>query len=248
MQRIAIIPARYASTRLPGKPLLDICGKPMLLRVYEQAVKSDMDKVVIATDDVRIFDHMTDLGCEVFMTSSKHRSGTDRLAEVVKRLQLDDQDIVVNVQGDEPLIPEVVINQVSELLIQNEQASMATLSTAISGHETIDDSNMVKVVSNHKGEALYFSRAPIPWNRGNNKTLKLGTYQRHIGIYAYRVNFLKKYSQWESCEIEEIESLEQLRVLWHGEKIQVAEAVIVPPEGVDTEDDLEKVRALIKSS
>jgi len=249
MQRIAIIPARYASTRLPGKPLLDICGKPMLQHVYEQATKSSMDRVIIATDDQRIFDQMREIGCEICMTSTEHRSGTDRLAEVATKYQFDDDDIVVNVQGDEPLIPPEVINQVAELLLLNQDAAVSTLSTAIEDEQTLQDPNVVKVVCNQQGEALYFSRAPIPWNRDsvNTEALFHGTYQRHIGIYGYRVSFLKQYSQWSACDLENIESLEQLRVLWHGDKIQVAEAISVPPEGVDTEADLEKIRSIINS-
>ena len=250
MQRIAIIPARYASTRLPGKPLLDICGKPMLQHVYEQAIKSSMDRVIIATDDQRIFDQMNEIGCEICMTSTEHRSGTDRLAEVAQIYQFNDSDIVVNVQGDEPLIPPEVIDQVADLLLLNETASVSTLSTAIKDELTLLDSNIVKVVTNQRGEALYFSRAPIPWDRDNNDkdALFKGTYQRHIGIYGYRVSFLMQYSQWSACALETIESLEQLRVLWHGDKIQVAEAISVPPEGVDTEDDLEKIRSIINST
>ncbi len=244
-----IIPARYASTRLPGKPLLDICGKPMLQHVYEQATKSSMDSVIIATDDQRIFDQMKAIGCEICMTSTKHRSGTDRLAEVAIKYQFNDDDIVVNVQGDEPLIPPEAIDQVADLLLLNQEAAVSTLSTAIKDEQTLLDSNVVKVVTNQHDEALYFSRAPIPWDRDNNdkEALFKGAFQRHIGIYGYRVSFLKQYSQWSACDVEKIESLEQLRVLWHGEKIQVAEAISVPPEGVDTEADLENIRQLLMS-
>lgn len=254
MQRIAIIPARYASTRLPGKPLLDICGKPMLLRVYEQAMKASLDQVIIATDDQRIYQQMSDLGCEIRMTSTEHRSGTDRLAEVIESLQLADDDIVINVQGDEPLIPPEVIDQVADLLIANPDAVMSTLSTPILDVATLGDPNVVKVLSNDRGEALYFSRAPIPCKRGstnqsskqNDQSHQLSPlYQRHIGIYSYRAAFLSRFSQWQACELELIESLEQLRVLWHGEKIQVAEAVTVPAEGIDTQEDLDKIRSML---
>jgi len=247
MQRIAIIPARYASTRLPGKPLLDICGQPMLQHVYQQAKKSSMDKIIIATDDQRIFDRMTELNCEVCMTSKEHRSGTDRLAEVALKMQLADDDIVVNVQGDEPLIPPEVIDQVANLLINNQQAGMSTLSTTITSNNSLKDPNVVKVISNINGEAIYFSRASIPWDR-DSKHQNNPIYQRHIGIYGYRAAFLQKFSDWLPCELETIESLEQLRVLWHGEKIQIAEAISVPPEGVDTEDDLNAVRAILQSN
>jgi len=247
MQRIAIIPARYASTRLPGKPLIDICGKPMLLRVYEQAKKSSMDKVIIATDDQRIYQQMTDLGCEVCMTANTHQSGTDRLVEVLDVIAVDDNDIIVNVQGDEPLMPPEVIDQVAGLLDENPQAVMSTLSTAITEQQMLTNPNVVKVISNKKGEAIYFSRAAIPFKRDKDegKSFSSDSYQRHIGLYAYRASFLHRFSQWPPCELEKIESLEQLRVLWHGEKIQMAEAVSIPPEGVDTEEDLMHIRKII---
>ena len=247
MQRLAIIPARFASTRLPGKPLLDIAGKPMLLRVYEQAKKSMMDRVIIATDDQRIFDAMSKFGCEICMTSTNHQSGTDRLAEVAQQLDLSDDDIVVNVQGDEPLIPPEVVNQVSDLLVSNSQAVMSTLSSLIDDTAMLSDPNVVKVISNIKGEAIYFSRALIPFQRDQSVDTQY-PYQRHIGIYGYRVEFLKRFTQWAPCAHEMMESLEQLRVLWQGEIIQIAEAVVVPPEGVDTESDLIKIRKLINNS
>ena len=216
MQRIAIIPARYASTRLPGKPLLDICGKPMLQHVYDQASKASMDKVIIATDDQRIYQQMKDLGCDICMTSSDHRSGSDRLAEVAQSLQLADDDIVINVQGDEPLIPPEVIDQVADLLVNNQQAVMSTLSTPITDEDTLNDPNVVKVVSNQRGEAIYFSRAVIPGQRNKieDESPELA-YQRHIGIYGYRAKFLGQFSRWSPCDLEVMESLEQLRVLWH---------------------------------
>ena len=246
MQRIAIIPARYASTRLPGKPLLDICGKPMLLRVYEQAKQSSMDRVIIATDDQRIYQTMDELGCEVFMTSDTHQSGTDRLAEVLQIIGAGDDDIIVNVQGDEPLMPPEVIDQVANLLTDNPDVPMATLYTAITDNQSLENPNVVKVVSNNKGEAVYFSRAIIPFMRDKKQTTDT-PYQRHIGLYSYRAHFLRTFSNWSPCELELIESLEQLRVLWHGEKIQIAQAVSVPPEGVDTEEDLEQVRKIVSS-
>ncbi len=248
MQRIVIIPARYASTRLPGKPLLDICGKPMLLHVYEQAKKSSMDRVIIATDDKRIYQTMDELGCEVYMTSDTHQSGTDRLAEILNIIGAGEDDIIVNVQGDEPLMPPEVIDQVANLLTINPDAPMATLCTAITDKQSLENPNVVKVVSNSKGEAVYFSRAKIPFKRDKMEISETDThYQRHIGLYAYRACFLRKFSNWPPCELELIESLEQLRVLWNGEKIQIAEAVLVPPEGVDTEVDMEQVRQSVAS-
>ncbi len=250
MKKIAIIPARYASTRLPGKPLLDIAGKPMLLRVYEQAKKSSMDRVIIATDDVRIMEQMQELACEVCLTADTHQSGTDRLAEVLTKIDVQDDDIIVNVQGDEPLMPPEVIDQVANLIADNPQATMSTLSTAITDKEVLSNPNVVKVVANRKAEAIYFSRAAIPFKRDiqPESGFSSDVYLRHIGLYAYRVDFLRRFSQWPACELEKIESLEQLRVLWHGEKIHIAEAVILPPEGVDTMDDLEQVRAIIASA
>ncbi len=248
MQRIAIIPARYASTRLSGKPLLDICGKPMLFHVYEQAKKSSVDRVIIATDDKRIYQTMNELGCEVYMTSVKHQSGTDRLAEVLNIIGAGEDEIIVNVQGDEPLMPPEVIDQVANLLTIKPETPMATLYTAITDKQILENPNVVKVVSNVKGEAIYFSRAKIPFMRDHKEITQTNTqYQRHIGLYAYRAYFLRKFSQWPPCKLELIESLEQLRVLWNGEKIQIAEAVLVPPEGVDTEVDLEQVRQIVAS-
>ncbi|MCP4272197.1 MAG: 3-deoxy-manno-octulosonate cytidylyltransferase, partial [Gammaproteobacteria bacterium] len=186
MQRIVIIPARYASTRLPGKPLLDICGKPMLLHVYEQAKKSSMDRVIIATDDKRIYQTMDELGCEVYMTSDTHQSGTDRLAEILNIIGAGEDDIIVNVQGDEPLMPPEVIDQVANLLTKNPDAPMATLCTAITDKQSLENPNVVKVVSNSKGEAVYFSRAKIPFKRDKMEISETDThYQRHIGLYAY---------------------------------------------------------------
>lgn len=242
-----IIPARFASTRLPGKPLLDIAGKPMVQRVYEQAKMSAASDVIVATDDSRIQAAVESFGGKVVFTSSEHASGTDRLEEVVRFLSLSDDEIIVNVQGDEPQIPPSVINQVANNL-GNSDASMATLCEKIQDEETAFDPNAVKVVMDKSGYALYFSRAPIPWNRANfsaqGGALQPGmALYRHIGIYAYRASFLHEYVGWEPCELEQTESLEQLRALWHGKKIHVERAQETPPPGVDTLSDLEKVRA-----
>lgn len=249
MKQVIVIPARYASVRLPGKPLLDIAGKPMIQRVYEQASQAGMDQTIVATDDPRIQTCLENLGYPVCMTSTEHQSGTDRLAEVAEILHLDDHDLVINVQGDEPLIPIAVIQQVANLLQENPQASVATLSTPISELSALQNPNVVKLVADQTGNALYFSRAPIPWHRqsANHQTtdsLSDFAYQRHIGLYAYRVAFLKAFSSWDACPLEQVESLEQLRALWHGHQIQVAEACEVVPEGIDTEQDLHAVRAL----
>jgi 3-deoxy-manno-octulosonate cytidylyltransferase (CMP-KDO synthetase) len=251
MKQVIVIPARYASVRLPGKPLLDIIGKPMIQRVYEQAMKADMEQTIVATDDQRIYDCLEDLGYAVCMTSHSHQSGTDRLAEVVEILGLNDDDIVINVQGDEPLIPVAVIKQVARLLTDHPSASMATLSTPLNSPALLSNPHVVKVISDVTGKALYFSRAPIPWHRDSNNhetgdNINDFPYQRHIGLYAYRAGFLSEFSQWQPCQLERVESLEQLRALWHGREIQVAEACEVVPEGIDTLEDLEQARAVFK--
>jgi len=241
----AVIPARYASTRLPGKPLLDIGGKPMIQHVYERAAKSDAEQVIVATDDKRIEAAVIAFGGKVMLTSPDHASGTDRLHEVVSTLQLDNDAIVVGVQGDEPLIPEKIINQVANNLANNSQASIATLKESITNYEDVMNPNAVKVVCDKDDMALYFSRAPIPYARDefpSKHLAKQGDYFRHIGLYAYRVKFLHDYASWPQCELEAMEKLEQLRAMWQGAKIHVALAEEKPFAGVDTEADLELVR------
>lgn len=245
-----IIPSRYASTRLPGKPLLDIGGKPMIQRVYEQARKSRAQDVIIATDDPRIEEAARRFGAQVIMTSSEHESGTDRLQEVVSKLGLKDQDIVVNVQGDEPLIPPQVIDQVADNLAAA-QAGIATLSEIIDDADQVFDPNTVKVVADANGYALYFSRAPIPWCRatyqaGRGELPTIMPVQRHIGIYAYRVGLLHDFVKWGPCALEKTESLEQLRAMWHGVRIHVQPALQTPPPGVDTQEDLDRVRRYLQ--
>ena len=248
-----IIPARYASSRLPGKPLLDIAGKPMIQRVYEQACLSEAKQVVIATDDQRIADVAEGFGAEVCMTSADHPSGTDRLQEVVKLKGFYADDIVVNVQGDEPLIPPRVINQVAHNLAAEPEASIATLCEPINELKTLVDPNVVKVVADARGRAMYFSRAPIPWPRDafaqTPKQLPQGVeYQRHIGIYAYRVKLLNDFVKWPPCALEQTECLEQLRAMWNGALIHIDQADEAMPAGIDTPDDLERIRALLGSS
>lgn len=236
-----IIPARYASTRLPGKPLRDIVGKSMIQRVHECALQSDAKKVIIATDDERIFSHAVDFGAEVCMTSEHHESGTDRLQEVVQEYTLAEDEIVVNVQGDEPLIPAAVINQVADNLAQHAQASCATLQEKLTKKEDYHDPNVVKVVSDAQGMALYFSRAPIPHSRvsvSRHENLPQSCY-RHIGIYAYRVSLLNQFILWQMSLLESIEKLEQLRILENAHKIHIACACERVPGGVDTEEDLQ---------
>jgi 3-deoxy-manno-octulosonate cytidylyltransferase (CMP-KDO synthetase) len=239
-----IIPARYASTRLPGKPLLDIAGQPMIARVLACARASGAQRVVVATDDERIRDAVTALGTEVVMTRADHPSGTDRLAEAISLLDLDEEEIVVNLQGDEPLMPAMLIRQVADLLAAHPAAVMATACHAITGREDFLNPNVVKVVTDREGYALYFSRAPIPWPRdimSGQSSAAIKAF-RHIGLYAYRAGFVAQYAAWPACPLEHTESLEQLRILWQGEKIAVLEAEQAPAAGVDTPEDLERVR------
>lgn len=246
-----IIPARFASTRFPGKPLADINGQPMIQHVYNRACQSEAERVIVATDDQRIADVADSFGAEVCMTREDHPSGTDRLQEVVAKLGFYADDIVVNVQGDEPLIPPRVINQVAHNLKAEPEASIATLSEPIEDIDTLLNPNVVKVVADARGMALYFSRAPIPWPRdafAQSKTeMPDGfNWQRHIGIYAYRVKMLNEFVRWQPAPIETTESLEQLRAMWNGQRIHVAVADELPPPGVDTPEDLERLRALLK--
>ena len=239
MSFIVVIPARFSSTRLPGKPLADIHGKPMIRWVVEQAQKSAAARVVVATDDERIKRALADSGAEICMTRADHDSGTERLAEVVEQLGLSPTDIVVNVQGDEPLLPPALIDQVAATLA-NSEAPMATLATPLTELAQLHDSNVVKLVKNSVGNALYFSRAAIPFTRDGEPVLT--DCRRHIGIYAYRAGFIRRYLSLSASPLEVSEKLEQLRVLWHGESIAVADACEAPLLGVDTEADLIAVR------
>ncbi len=238
------IPARYQSTRLPGKPLLDIAGKPMIQWVYEKAMQCGADEVVVATDDVRIFETCEGFGANVCMTDPNHQSGTDRLAELARNCGWERGDIVVNLQGDEPLIPTSLLLQVAENLALNPDSAIATLCTPIHQRSEITDPHIVKVVKSNSGQALYFSRAPIPWDRdGKISDAEIPNhYARHLGIYAYRVDFLLSYTSLQPSCLERYESLEQLRALSNGYNIHVDQAVDLPGMGVDTPDDLEKVR------
>ena len=243
-----VIPARYSSSRLPGKPLKEIAGKTMIQHVYERALESEAKEVIIATDDDRIQEVAESFGARVCMTNPDHASGTDRLQEVVSQLNYFADDIVVNVQGDEPLIPPRVINQVAHNLAAEKEASIATLYEPIEQAENIFNPNIVKVVTDQNDFALYFSRAPIPYARDDfsltiDEVPKGVSFKRHIGIYAYRVNLLNSFVKWDEAPIESTECLEQLRALWNGSKIHVALADEIPPGGVDTEEDLERVRA-----
>ncbi|WP_350545483.1 3-deoxy-manno-octulosonate cytidylyltransferase [Pseudoalteromonas sp. 5-MNA-CIBAN-0065] len=251
MEFVVVIPARYASSRLPGKPLADICGKPMIQHVYEKACLSGASKVVIATDHQKVFDAVSTFTSDVLMTREDHQSGTERLAEVVDLLKLDNNTIVVNVQGDEPLLAPENVSQVATLLNES-TAPMATLSVAIEEQEDVFNPNAVKVVSDINKNALYFSRASIPFDRsammGEQSTLDLTPFQRHVGIYAYRAGFIKQYIELSVSPLEQLESLEQLRVLYHGYNIKIEQAHITPQAGVDTPEDLAKVISYLQSN
>jgi 3-deoxy-manno-octulosonate cytidylyltransferase (CMP-KDO synthetase) len=244
-----VIPARFASSRLPGKPLLDIAGKPMIQHVYERAQESHATEVIIATDDSRIETVAKSFGADVCLTKAEHPSGTDRLAEVALLRGFADDEIIVNVQGDEPCLPANLINQVAKDLQQFPDADISTLFEQIDDPKQIFDPNVVKVVMDKQGFALYFSRAPIPWMRDHfNKETELPNtlpHFRHIGLYGYRAEFLKSYSELDACGIEQNESLEQLRALFHGKRIHLSAALENSGYGVDTEDDLKQVRQIL---
>jgi 3-deoxy-manno-octulosonate cytidylyltransferase (CMP-KDO synthetase) len=244
-----IIPARFASQRLPGKPLADIGGKPMVVRVAERATAAGADRVVVATDDVRIKAAVEAHGIAVCLTAADHATGTDRLAEAAQQLGLTDDVIVVNVQGDEPLLSPALIRAVADLLEAHPDAAIATACHPITEPAEAFNANVVKVVLDAKGHALYFSRATIPWARdafaGNRDDLPQGLpLYRHYGLYAYRVGFLRAFPALAPAPIERFEALEQLRALWHGFRIVVEVTSGTPAPGVDTPEDLDRVRAL----
>ncbi|QIU88179.1 3-deoxy-manno-octulosonate cytidylyltransferase [Yokenella regensburgei] len=244
MSFVVIIPARYASTRLPGKPLQDINGKPMIVHTLERARESGAERVIVATDHPDVARAVEAVGGEVCMTRVDHQSGTERLAEVVEKCGFSDDTIIVNVQGDEPTIPAANIRQVAENLARS-QCGMATLAVPVHSAEEAFNPNAVKVVMDNAGYALYFSRATIPWDRdrfAQSRDTIGDSLLRHIGIYAYRAGFINRYISWPPSPLEQIEMLEQLRVLWYGEKIHVEVAKMTPGTGVDTPEDLERVR------
>lgn len=244
MKTVVVIPARYASTRLPGKPLLLLAGKPLLQHVHERAMAAGFPEVWVATDDLRIQQACEAFGAQVVMTATTHETGSDRLAEVVQHFGWADDTIVVNLQGDEPLTPVANLHQLARNLIQYPQASIATLATPLADAEELTNPNVVKVVRDEQGMALYFSRAPIPFQR--DAGLGVGEYAlRHIGMYAYRAAFLKAFAQLPASLPERLEKLEQLRALSHGYRIHVDIAAEIPPIGVDTAADAERVAALL---
>ncbi len=245
-----VIPARFGSTRLPGKPLLALAGKPMIQWVYERARRSAARQVIVATDDERIAHAVRGFGGEVQMTAASHASGTDRIAEVARHELWGQAELVVNLQGDEPLMPEQLIDQVARLLAAHPAADMATLSVPLDSVDALLDPNVVKVVADRQQRALYFSRAPIPWSResaprGPSSQSSCAGARRHLGIYAYRVAALQRMAALPPSSLEAIERLEQLRALEHGMDIRVADALVAPGADVNTAADLDSVAALL---
>ncbi|MBV8033251.1 MAG: 3-deoxy-manno-octulosonate cytidylyltransferase [Betaproteobacteria bacterium] len=235
-----VIPARYASSRFPGKPLADLAGKPMVVRVCERAAQSGAAAVHVATDDERIAAAVRAHGFSALLTSATHPSGTDRLAEAARQLRLADGEIVVNVQGDEPLVPPRLVAAVAHALRHDDAAAAATACHAIHDAASLSNPNVVKVVMDAKGRALYFSRSRIPYPREGDPAC-----YRHAGLYAYRAGFLREYARLEVCQIERAEALEQLRMMWHGYRIAVVVSDEDVPPGVDTPADLEAVRTML---
>jgi 3-deoxy-manno-octulosonate cytidylyltransferase (CMP-KDO synthetase) len=251
-----VIPARHASTRLPGKPLLDIAGKPMVVHVVEQAIASGAEEVVVATDHEEILQAVQGSGYQAVMTRVDHVSGTDRIAEVAGIYGWSDSTIVVNVQGDEPLIEPALIREVAQNLADHPEAAIATACHPLHDRASVFNPNIVKVVTDKLGYAMYFSRAPIPYARdayadgqreGEGELPQGLAVFRHIGLYAYKASFLHAYAQLAVSPVEQAESLEQLRAMWHGYRISVAVTAHAPATGVDTAEDLARVRALLAS-
>ena len=243
MEFDVFIPARYGSRRLPGKPLIEIRGKPLIQYVYECARSSSATRVIVTTDDERIVKAVRGFGGEVYVTHAEHSTGTDRIAEAVDALDLADDRIIVNVQGDEPQIPGSLIDDVANTLVDHPQSVMSTACHPLAASNDQNDPNVVKVVTDADGWALYFSRAPIPWSR-ENQTIRA---QHHIGIYGYRVGLLKTFTRWQRSDLEHIEQLEQLRVLYHGGRIIVHHTAAAPGIGVDTREDLVKFEQSLAS-
>lgn len=246
-----VIPARYQSSRFPGKPLVDIMGKPMIQHVVERAEEAGASAVIVATDDARIAS-VAETFADVVMTDTAHTSGTERIAEVVRTKRIADQEIVVNVQGDEPFVPAGNIRQVAENLSSDEQWQMSTLCTEIHSEAEVQNPNVVKVVASASGRAMYFSRSVIPFARETMMAAPVSVdpslYRRHIGLYAYRAQYIKQYVSYEPSALEHIESLEQLRALWYDDAIHVELAKFPPPVGIDTPEDLEVLLATLKAN
>lgn len=248
-----VIPARYGSSRLPGKPLVEIAGAPMIRHVYERARACAAGEIVIATDDPRIAEVCSAFGAEVVLTRSDHQSGTDRVAEVARTRGWSRDSILVNLQGDEPCMPPALIDQVARDLSSRNATGIATLAYPIQDTRTLLDPHVVKVVTDAQGYALYFSRAPIPWRRNDRTSADDPSppglrFLRHIGLYAYRLDFLRRFVAWPPAPLELAESLEQLRALWHGEAIHVAQATQEPGPGVDTASDVRRVTRFLATA
>jgi len=243
-----VIPARYQSSRFPGKLLQKIGGIPMIVHVYQRALEAKVDSVIVATDDQRIAEAVTGVGAEVFFSTTEHHSGTERITEVVAALKYHDDDIVINLQGDEPFVPAKLLRQVAQDLAVHEKASMATLYIPLEDEADVFNPNVVKVALDKENYALYFSRAPIPWLRSgfdiSRTNFALDLFHRHLGIYAYRVGFIKRYGQLPISPLEKQEALEQLRVLWNGYKIILSAAEKFLGQEVNTSEDLAKARAI----
>jgi len=249
MEFTVLIPARLASTRLPNKPLADIHGKPMIVRVAERVAEAGASAVWVAADDPKTIAACEAHGVQALLTRQDHVSGSDRLAEACEQLGLGGDDVVVNVQGDEPLIDPALVNACASLLAERPDCAVATAAHEITNVADFANPNVVKVVCDRESRALYFSRAPLPWWRDGSSAgapaLPTGQALRHIGLYAYRAGFLRRFPTLAAAPIEQLESLEQLRVLWHGERIAVLRAAKAPAAGVDTPEDLARVRALL---
>ena len=245
-----VIPARFGSSRLPGKPLIELAGKPMIQHVYERAVETGVSDIVIATDDQRIFDAAQSFGAKVVMTKESHENGTERIAEVAFKMGWQDEAVIVNLQGDEPLIPRSLVELTASGLLNNPEAGMSSLCTLIDHAEDAFDPNVVKAVLDNQGFAMYFSRASIPWDRdayanGSDEVTKIAPVYRHIGMYGYRVSFLKQYTEMQPTALEQAECLEQLRALCYGVKIHMSVIDEPPGHGVDTHDDVARVEQLL---
>ncbi len=243
-----VIPARYGSSRLPGKPLLPIAGKPLVAHVIERARACQAEEIILATDDARIRAACEPLGVRVLMTSAGHATGTDRLAEVVRQMGWPEDTLVVNLQGDEPLIPADLLDRLADNLAAHPEAAIATLCTPIHSARDLFDPHVVKVVRDRRGFALYFSRAPIPWERdafGMEEDRRFEHAFRHLGLYAYRAGFLQSFALWPEAPIEGLERLEQLRALWQGARIHVDVVAEPPGHGVDTPEDLARIEAML---